>query len=95
MQNIGPEETQIVGGLELKNGRVKNDHHLDRIWTLISTSLLKIATAADGWEQLYQDPRDGRYWELYFPHGEMQGGGPPALRVIEPQAVRRKYQIAP
>ena len=95
MKHIGPEETQIVGGFEIENGSVKNDHQLNRIWTLITTYLLKKATAANGWEQLYQDPGDGRYWELYFPHGEMQGGGPSALRVIDPKAAKHKYQLAP
>ena len=32
-----------------------------------------------GWEKLYRDPEDGRYWLLTYPFAELQGGGPPAL----------------
>lgn len=32
-----------------------------------------------GWEKLYRDPGDGRYWLLTYPFGELQGGGPPSL----------------
>ncbi|HEY1744700.1 MAG TPA: Imm27 family immunity protein [Granulicella sp.] len=93
METIKPEETQILGGLEIENGRVKNDIQSDRVWSLVTTKLQKIATAGNGWEQLYQDPGDGRYWELFFPHGELQGGGPPALRVIPPEAAWQKYDL--
>ncbi len=32
-----------------------------------------------GWEKLYRDPADGRYWLLTYPFGELQAGGPPSL----------------
>ena len=93
MENISAEEIQIIGGLQIENGRAKNDAQSDRVWSLITTKLRKIAVAENGWEQLYQDPKDGRYWELYFPQGELQGGGPPALRVVSSEVAQHKYHL--
>lgn len=40
------------------------------------------------------DKNDGRYWERIFPHGELQAGGPPALRVIAYENAVSKYGLA-
>jgi len=34
------------------------------------------ATDYNGWDVLYLDPADGRYWERILPSSEMHGGGP-------------------
>ena len=52
-----------------------------------------VGKESGGWEKLYRDPADGRYWLLTYPHGEMQGGGPPLLSnlsLTEPE-VKEKY----
>jgi hypothetical protein len=66
-----------------------------RIRSLISDELTKIAVSSNGWETLYQDPRDGRYWELTFLHGEMHGGGPESLRLIDSHTAKQKYSMRP
>ena len=62
-----------------------------RIDRLINGLLIKIGTDLSGWETLYRDPQDGRYWELTFPQSEMQGGGPPRLRHISDKEATQKY----
>ena len=64
-----------------------------RIDDLVRNYLQKIATDESGWETLYQDPSDGRYWELTYPSGESHGGGPPRLTVVSSQEAALKYKI--
>jgi hypothetical protein len=35
------------------------------------------------WENYYLDKKTGERWIEEYPHSEMQGGGPPQLRLIE------------
>jgi hypothetical protein len=42
---------------------------------------------------LYVDPTDGRYWELTYPQGDMQGGGPPQIRVVSEEDAQARYSI--
>lgn len=81
----------IKGDWELVDGRMTSNATVMRIESLIKGELKKIAVTNGGWETLYQDPQDGRYWELFFPHSEMHGGGPPSLRVIDDQTAGPKY----
>jgi hypothetical protein len=62
-----------------------------RIEQLIKDQLQKIGTDISGWEPLYRDPTDDRFWELTFPQGEMHGGGPPRLAWISHENARQKY----
>ena len=57
--------------------------------------LRKVAISEEwaGWETLFQDPRDGRFWERTFPQGEMQGAGPPRLDVISSSEAHKKYKF--
>ncbi|UWZ81640.1 Imm27 family immunity protein [Occallatibacter riparius] len=88
---IRPEESLITGAWVLVGGRVVNDESLERIHSLVSGHLERVATG--NWEILYRDPRDGRYWEMFHPHGEMHGGGPASLRVLDVEAAREKYGV--
>jgi Cu2+-containing amine oxidase len=90
---IAPNELEIVGSRMMVNGRMIEDNASRRITHLIKNELEQIANTKDVWEKLYRDPRDGRYWELVNPQSEMQGGGPPALQVIERQSARQKYLL--
>lgn len=52
----------------------------DRInWLTNEVLVLVGIEKVGGWEKLYRDPGDGRYWLLTYPFGELQGGGPPSL----------------
>jgi hypothetical protein len=88
-------ETDLVGKWISAHGRIVGDEIENRIELLIKEHLRKIAVSptAGAWETLYQDPSDGRYWELTYPQGEMQGGGPRRLTAIAAQAARAKYRL--
>ena len=91
--SIAPAETEIIGSWVVVNGRLTEDETCRRLRSLVENHLQHVATSADGWEKLYQDPNDGRYWEWLYPQAEMQRGGPPALRVLSPETARRRYGV--
>ena len=64
---IYSNETEFAGSWLLENGNVKDDNVSMRIKDLIVNYLSEIAMTDDGWQRLYQDPNDGRYWELSYP----------------------------
>jgi hypothetical protein len=64
-----------------------------RIAELTRSYLNKVASSASGWETLYQDPTDLRFWELTYPLGEMHGGGPPTLKSLSVQEAKNKYRV--
>lgn len=65
---------------------VAGDDVCRRIRWLISKVLAVVGIEKDsgGWRTLYRDPADGRYWLLSYPQGELQGGGPEALKNVSP-----------
>lgn len=92
---ISPSEVEIVGRWIEEQGQLRSDEACGRIEELTSKYLLRIANSPTwgDWETLFQDPADNRYWERTYPQGEMQGGGPPALKVISITEARSKYGI--
>lgn len=90
---IEQNEVEIVGSWEMKDGQMVEDAACQRIRTLVATELQQVAVSGDGWEKLYRDPKDGRYWEWFYPQSELHGGGPPALRVIGPEVAKQKYHL--
>lgn len=62
-----------------------------RIFWLVTRRLERRGIAEGGWEQLYRDPRDGRWWELTFPQGSLFGGGPRQLTEIARELAEAKY----
>lgn len=90
---LKPNELRLEGRWLHVRGRVIGDNASRRIKALIAGPLTKVGTAAGGWDVLYVDPRDGRYWELTYPHGEMHEGGPQALTQIAAADARAKYGI--
>jgi hypothetical protein len=93
MNPLSKDETHLTGKWILENRRVVADETCRRIEHLIAHLLQKRAASPDGWSVLYQDPGDGRFWELTYPQSEMQGGGPPDLRALDPSEVRAKYGV--
>lgn len=91
---LAPEETILTGSWIFEDGRMAEDSVSVRIRKLVAEHLCLVARSADGWEKLYRDPTDGRYWELTYPHGAMQGGGPQALLVLSEDAAFKKYGLA-
>jgi hypothetical protein len=91
---LDSNETEVIGSWIVSNGKVVSDPACSRIQDLLRAELELVAVANNGWERLFRDPADGRYWELFFPHGELQAGGPQALRVMSLTSVQEKYGIA-
>jgi hypothetical protein len=88
---IEANETLIVGSWVMMNGEMIADSVEQRIDELIQDRLQRVSSTSGGWEVLFKDPRDGRYWELFFPRSEMHGGGPKSLRVIDLEIAKEKY----
>jgi len=94
MEGLFANETVLEGAWTSKDGRVIEDPVSLRIKWLIGNWLRRKATDATGWDTLYEDPHDGRLWELIYPHSEMHGGGPPLLRVVTDADALLKYSYA-
>jgi hypothetical protein len=62
-----------------------------RIYWLQTNYLEKLLSINGGWEILYIDPHDNRFWELTYPKSDMHGGGPPLLKNIDKGTVFSKY----
>jgi immunity protein 27 of polymorphic toxin system len=92
-QRLNANEDSINGEWIFRDGKMVGDSNCKRIEWLIQHHLRKIADsiATRGWETLYRDPDDGRYWEKTYPHSEMHGGGPPRLQTIASEQVKGKY----
>lgn len=91
--SLRKDESELVGSWTMIEGRMAEDETSKRIRALVSRELRPIAVSSDGWDRLYEDPQDHRLWELSYPSSEVHGGGPPALRVVEFQAVKGKYKL--
>jgi hypothetical protein len=74
---------------------VTGDSTCQRIEWLTEHYLTKVAGSPEGggWEALYQDPADGRYWERSYPRGELHGGGPSRLRTLKSDEREKKYGL--
>jgi hypothetical protein len=94
-QKFGIDETKIIGTWTFINGRVRTDQNCKRIGHLILSELVKktISKESGGWETLYQDPCDLRFWELTYPQSCWQGGGPPALINLTEDEAKKKYNF--
>ncbi|HEU4720134.1 MAG TPA: Imm27 family immunity protein [Gemmatimonadaceae bacterium] len=91
---LGAEERRLVGAWVEDDGRTLDE--VDRrIFWLVTRRLVLRGMAHAGWEQLYQDPRDGRFWELSFPQGSLHGGGPRSLTCVGAEVALEKYLVGP
>ena len=90
---LSPTETELIGRSEMAEGRARADSTCKRIEWLTSRYLEKITASGGGWETLFRDPDDGRYWERTYPMGEMQGGGPPSLFLLSAEKANAKYRF--
>jgi hypothetical protein len=92
MKPLSRDENELRGAWIVVRGRVAKDDVTERIEWLVAHSLRRLGTDASGWDTLFRDPADGRLWEMIYPQSEMQGGGPPLLRHLSPDAARAKYR---
>lgn len=90
---IEPNETILKGSLIFKDGSVTSDSVSQRIENLIANHLIEIGEDESGWNKLYRDPVDNRYWELTYPESEAHGGGAPQLKLLSDQQAKSKYQF--
>jgi immunity protein 27 of polymorphic toxin system len=88
---LRPEEKRLVGNWIVTPSGTSGDATCARIQALTRSQLRRIAADSTGWDALYQDPTDGRLWELTYPQSESHGGGPPALLQISRDDARQKY----
>lgn len=87
-----PDETELIGEWIKDGDQIVGDATCERINYLVEHYLKKIGFSEYGaWETLYQDPQDGRYWERIYPHGDLHGGGPPALYNLSLERAKEKY----
>jgi hypothetical protein len=86
-------ETELMGKWVVKDGHVEGDVTENRISWLTRNALRRIAFTSAGYDILYQDPGDGRYWELTFPHPQGFGVGPQKLSHLEKQSAVKKYKL--
>lgn len=86
------EENYLKGEWLFENGKVTGNEACERIECLINI-LEKIASTDGGWDTLYKDNSDGRYWELFYEHSERHGGGPPSLKNIPEKDAKEKYKL--
>jgi hypothetical protein len=90
---IETNETKIVGHWIFDGSRMIANEECNRIDWLRNNYLVYLTTDESGWLNLYQDPKDKRYWQLQWEHGHMQGGGPPSLILLSELEAKEKYNI--
>ena len=93
MNKLSPNETFLKGSWSQSGNSAVGDEVTKRIEFLVKNVLKKISASPDGWDTLYQDPEDERYWEHLYLQSEMHGGGPPSLKLLSPAEAKKKYAI--
>jgi hypothetical protein len=90
-EKLNSSETDLIGSWIRSGDGLVGDPVEQRIRWLIECYFREVATSSDGWDVLYRDPNDGRYWQLTYPRSEMHGGGPKRLTNITETDARRKF----
>lgn len=90
---IRADETEIIGNWIEVGGRVVGDEACERVEMLTQNHLQKIGYSPEsgGWDTLFRDPTDGRFWERMYPLSHMHGGGAPALVNLSEEEAMEKY----
>lgn len=91
MKELAPQENILIGKIIFDGKSAKKDETYLRITWLKNSYLKEVATDESGWEVLYQDPKDNRYWKLTFPESEEHGGGAPILKNISFEQAKSKF----
>jgi len=93
--DLRPDERLLQGAWTQARTGTVHDETDQRILWLVSRRLTPLAVAEGGWRQLFADPRDGRLWELSFPHGSLHGGGPRRLECVAALVAAERYGLKP
>ena len=92
---LSPEETELIGGWVMGDGKLVADATCRRIEWLVATTLREVVRDGSGWFTLFIDPSDGRLWERSYPQSEMHGGGPAMLQAISAERATSRYGQLP
>ncbi len=84
-------KTIIVGKWIVQDGKVIGDDNYEEIKRMKESELIKIADRDGGWTILYRNKNKNNYWELTYPQGEMHGGGPPSLELLNEVEIKERY----
>jgi len=88
---IALSEVLLAGQWTTDRGRILADDTCHRIDELTRSHLKVLGRDSSGWDALYRDPDDGRFWELTYPQSHLHGGGPPQLRRLTLAEAKSKY----
>jgi hypothetical protein len=88
-----PHETDLIGGYTAVGTTLVADNVTRRIEYLTKSELKLVGPSPDGWDLLFRDPQDGRYWERTYPQSHLQGGGAPRLTLVGKDQIRVKYGL--
>lgn len=80
---LNSNESELNGEWMLENGILIANDVTIRIQNLVQNHLIKVNTSKSGWEVLYQDPDDERFWLLSYNESHLHGGGAPKLTNIK------------
>ncbi len=86
-------ETILVGAWVIQSGQVVADDVSKRIDYLTQSVLKKVVPSDNGWDFLYLDVDDSRYWELTYPDNDSHGGGAPTLKCLSHREAEQKYHL--
>ncbi|RKS02893.1 Imm27 family immunity protein [Flavobacterium sp. 102] len=87
------DENLLIGSWKMDGGKVVVDEVCERIEKLKDNYLKKVTVDKSGWEILYQDPKDKRYWLLFYSNSEYHGGSAPTLKMITQTEVTEKFGL--
>ena len=86
------DEVRLEAGWDCRpDGSLRPDSVWQRIDWLVAEILVRVGATDDGWTVLFEDPHDGRRWELSYPNSAAHGGGAPVLQVIDSEVAARRY----
>lgn len=88
---LAPSEVLLTGQWTTDQGHVLADDACRRIDELTRATLQEMGRDSSGWDVLYRDFDDGRFWELTYPQSHLHGGGPPQLRCLTLNEAKIKY----
>lgn len=90
---LKPDENLLIGSWKMDDGKVVGDEVCERIEKLKKNYLRKVPVDKTDWEILYQDPKDNRYWLLFYPNSEYHGGSAPTMKMLTQTEVTQKFGL--
>jgi len=85
------KEKVFAGQWLFENGKIVGDETENRIWGLVRNRTTRVAERMSDGSSCIRIPCDGSSWELSFPQGKLQGGGPAKLVKLSPDDVHSLF----